>query len=585
MWDAFKDAFLANWPVYLSLTLLAVLFVLLVILLIVSCTRYARFGRDLEHAMNSSMVFVIDAPKETVRFFNVMSPSDAQGPLPLNAFYSRFPHDQQPAIMKWIHALTDKDLQGVPDYFEIEAVSEKRKKGKSDFSMLVLDRVDQEKGIIHLQSYRMSSLGSVLGGKKEKAGVATAKDFESALAASSKKKGVTILAILRYRSIQDQDEGIDRLVMNQVKNVLIPFSNSRRLLLSLDENTFALSDFHIVAKPDGFRLAKAMAGSISRYLSLNGYLTSIEFRLVVLEHKTFSHQGDAILGQRLKARQYAFAEDSKILLYEKGMEALLHGEDESSFHTEVDNIIAQNKIAVRFRPVFDVRRETVFGYLSAAIPTNTYFDSMRDLYDYAHKTGDDRRLFSAIVRRMVATFVSENARNPKAKLFVPTRFTDRAFLLPVFSRLQRAAAANPVFLFEEDDVVAQFDPSDPEAIRESMREIKAKGYEVGIFLKNAELSLPASVYNAYDYFVCGFSFAGNATAMDAKIRSKLHSLVERLLKYKKPIIASDMEDWYAIEIIVRSGLDYISSDAFAPYELMLNPPPAKSVKKIRDMKS
>ena len=61
--------------------------------------------------------------------------------------------------------------------------------------------------------------------------------------------------------------------------------------------------------------------------------------------------------------------------------------------------------------------------------------------------------------------------------------------------------------------------------------------------------------------------------MDARIRSKL------------PIIASDMEDWYAIEIIVRSGLDYISSDAFAPYELMLNPPPAKSVKKIRDMKS
>ena len=52
MWDAFKDAFLANWPVYLSLTLLALLFVLLVILLIVSCTRYARFGRDLEHAMN-----------------------------------------------------------------------------------------------------------------------------------------------------------------------------------------------------------------------------------------------------------------------------------------------------------------------------------------------------------------------------------------------------------------------------------------------------------------------------------------------------------------------------------------------------
>ena len=72
--------------------------------------------------------------------------------------------------------------------------------------------------------------------------------------------------------------------------------------------------------------------------------------------------------------------------------------------------------------------------------------------------------------------------------------------------------------------------------------------------------------------------------MDAKIRSKLHSLVEKLLRYNKPIIASDIEGWDAIEIIVRSGLKYISSEFFAPYDPMLNPIPNKSMKKVRDMR-
>ena len=72
--------------------------------------------------------------------------------------------------------------------------------------------------------------------------------------------------------------------------------------------------------------------------------------------------------------------------------------------------------------------------------------------------------------------------------------------------------------------------------------------------------------------------------MDAKIRSQMHSLVEKLLKYKRPIIATDIEGWDSIELLVRSDMRYISSEFFAPFDPMITPPPSKSVKKIRDIK-
>jgi hypothetical protein len=93
---------------------------------------------------------------------------------------------------------------------------------------------------------------------------------------------------------------------------------------------------------------------------------------------------------------------------------------------------------------------------------------------------------------------------------------------------------------------------------------------------------------AWTFFVCtvsAFVFAvGFKTFMDTRIRSELHALVEKLLKYNKPIIASDIDGWNAIELLVRSGLNYISSESFAPYNQMIVPLPPKNVRKVQDMK-
>ena len=140
-----------------------------------------------------------------------------------------------------------------------------------------------------------------------------------------------------------------------------------------------------------------------------------------------------------------------------------------------------------------------------------------------------------------------------------------------------------VFLFNESDVQGSLSSIDVDSILEYMKLVKVKGYEVGLFIDTQELKLPTRLYGAFDYFAVGFAFAGSASDMDALVRSQLHALVEKLLKYHKPIIATDVEGWASIELIVSSGMRYVSSETFAPFDLMMNPPSPKSLKRIKEI--
>ena len=68
-----------------------------------------------------------------------------------------------------------------------------------------------------------------------------------------------------------------------------------------------------------------------------------------------------------------------------------------------------------------------------------------------------------------------------------------------------------------------------------------------------------------------------------RIRLSLYALIESLLKYNRPIIATDLEGWQAVELIIKSGISYISSDVVAPSNDMLLPVDRKKMEKLVQM--
>ena len=67
---------------------------------------------------------------------------------------------------------------------------------------------------------------------------------------------------------------------------------------------------------------------------------------------------------------------------------------------------------------------------------------------------------------------------------------------------------------------------------------------------------------------------------DNRIRLSIHTLIEQLLKYNKPIIATDLDGWQAIELIIKSGITIVSSDMISPSNDMLLPIDKKKMEKL-----
>ena len=66
-------------------------------------------------------------------------------------------------------------------------------------------------------------------------------------------------------------------------------------------------------------------------------------------------------------------------------------------------------------------------------------------------------------------------------------------------------------------------------------------------------------------------------------RLSLRSLIESLLKYKQPIIATGLEGWQSVELMIKSGVTLVSSEAISPSSEMILPVDKKKIKKLADL--
>lgn len=567
-----------NWELVLCVGLVTITIIAVCASFFISEKKNEKYKKLLAEQSNSVRIFIIDVANNSVRFFNSSSLSNVRN-WSLGEFYSQFPSNEQRRVIDWVNALVDSSTEA-PDYLETDVQISGSK--KQYFSLLQVESVDQKKQVIHMQSYLLKYMHTSKNSayNVSKYGLSTIKDLSTAFPAN-KRRGFTACFRFQYKKILDKDKPIEPLIFSQLKNAMFPYVNAKSFLLQCSENELVVSDIKNSERVKMLYLINTLINAINRYLSINGLLSSVELRVGAIEHKRFVGTAEDVVDQARRTAQIAYDDLPILLWYEKGRESL-NPLNDASYRTEVERIINEKKLSYFFRPIYSVQESKVIGYFSKATPKDTYFGSLDELKDYASRTDDSSALFSTLAKNILPIFVSERKDETEA-LFYPVRTEERGYMLTTFARLSKAKQSHIVFIFEEGDIKSHFYPTNPDAVIDDMRAIKAKGYEVALFLNEGELELPPQVYTAFDYFVCGFAFAGSASEMDTQIRSQLHALVEKLLKYGKPIIATDIEGWASIELLVRSGLKYISSESFAPFDQMILPVPQKSIKRVKDM--
>ena len=136
-----------------------------------------------------------------------------------------------------------------------------------------------------------------------------------------------------------------------------------------------------------------------------------------------------------------------------------------------------------------------------------------------------------------------------------------------------------VLCFESSEFIDSEDDLD---LLKKLKLLQEKGYELALFTRSDDYILKSKTYAIFDYFFFNSEVESNVKYNSASFL-KAHRFLDKIVKYNAIIVSYDAPNMQAIELLVKSGIEYFSSDALSPKSSMLLPFDKKLSKKLLNM--
>ena len=575
-WD-FTDL---NFILFFSLIVfLVVISTVIILIMAISQQNLRKKELVIQSESNNLRIYVVNVKRNIVTYFSRSNLQDKKM-MDLQEFYDRFHQNDRERVKQWIFNICSHN--DVDPYLEADAVVEKEK--NPSFSLLKLVKYNNAEGLIHIENHILryiTPINSVSRRKKGMVvGVVKRSVMEQIVAKERSIYGFTFA--IRFFYIKQKvltNDKVERFMSMTLKNEVYPFasqSKTPRQIVEISSNEMVLVDLRISSKDDAMHLASSISHALNKAISLNGFVGSIGFSIGVVENALFYQDFSEMLKHAQEACIAAQQNGQTTLLFQKTTSPEL---DLAYSRDNILELMRNKNLRYLFRPVVNSKTQSVLGYFEYIRAYNSPFSSYVEISHYAEKINENRNLLSHVCHNIIPKFNSEKP-SPDCRLFFALSLIDVKNIPEIMKQISGSEECKIVFMFDEQEV--NENSSDLQVLNESFSLLHAEGYELALLLEDKNLLLDPSVYYNFDYFVAGANMMGEIK-MNNRIRLSIHTLIEQLLKFKRPIIATDVASWSAIELIIKSGISLVSSEVVAASNDMLLPIDKKKMEKLGQM--
>ena len=575
-WFDFSD--IAFVIFFIISIIIGLLFTAIIVTFIVSSGRNHRYVERIQAESTTVRIYVIDAKNNSVVYFNRSDLKDKKQS-DMNTFYSHFHINDIDKIKSWIISICT-NYKTADKYLEADVLVNHGK--YMYFSLLKLLKYDPNEGIIHLESFILKYItpNNATNKKKKKAlftGVVKRSTMESLIVKEKSLKGFTFA--IRFYYIRQKvlsNDKIERYMIMTLKNVIYPYASNPRVsrqIIDSGDNELLLFDLRIASRDEAMILATSIAHNVKKCIGVNGFSESINFSIGVVENAQYYQDLDSMISKAQEACISAQHNGQEVLLYQKQATPLVETE---RYRQEVENLMRPNSLRFLFRPIFDVSKRRTLGYFEYVKAYDSPFASFAEMSKYAARVGLNREFFALISRYVIPKFASERQED-HWRLFMTVSLQDIDHMSEVLNQIPQTKNVHLVLVFNEQEI--NENSSHLELLNDSLKALRNNHFELAMLMKDKNLLLDPSVYTNFDYFVAGSMMIGEIRKNN-RIRLSIHSLIESLLKYHRPIIATDLESWQAIELIIKSGVSIVSSETVSSSNDMLLPIEKKKIDKL-----
>ena len=346
-------------------------------------------------------------------------------------------------------------------------------------------------------------------------------------------------------------------------------------MCEVNASEILIFDLKLTDKKDAYQLALSLSNTIHKVMLLNDFSRYFKLTIGIVQNNKFYQDFNNIVKSAQEASFIAINENREICFYEKNVVKELNEEKNKEL---IDSLIRDDKIRYLFRPIVDVKGKKVLGYIESIKTYGASFSSYNEMMKYAHTCHKDRELFAVVAKNVIPRYADENPR-PKSLLFFPVSILDFENIQTILPQITRIDKVHLVLIFEEQEISQT--SSHLKELMNSLSTLKLLGYELALSMMDKNLLLDVNFYKIFDYFIAGTSMTGELKKNNLT-RLSLRALIESLLKFKKPIIATGLEGWQSVELMVKSGVNFVSSEAISPSSEMILPVEKKKFEKLID---
>ncbi len=550
---------------------------------VISRKKEYTIEKNIKKEANTIVVYVVDFKNSSVLFFN-RSAIHVKNKITLSQFYLRFNSTDIEKLKEWLYAICVEN-RSVDDFIEVDMVTSKSK--NHYYSLLRKIKYDQATGYLHLESHLMkyTSPNNVAVHKARgiESGHVTQETMKELVEKQKSLSGYTFC--IRFFYIRNQivnDDKIDKVIAASLKNVVYRFcvkSKTPRQIIDETNSEIILFDLTINDKEKAMKLLANVSHELRKKISIGGYNDTVGFAIGVVDNAQYYQDYSTMIRTSQQACIYAQQHDLSSYFYTRSNKLILS--ETGKYSQEITRLLKPGILKYTFRAIVDAASGNTIGFFNYVNEPISPFKNFMEMSKYSAKVHRNKEFFAFVCKNIMATYSSEKLNNNDS-LFMHVSLSDVDFLYEIISTQLQINKCPLVLVFSERDFDEE--ESGSTSIYELVGKLRKHNVKFALDMHDQNLLLEPQIYTNFDYFIVGSSMV-KEIRKSKSIRLSIHTLVEQLLKYKKPIIATDMEGWQSIELIVNSGITLLSSETIAPSNAMIRPLDKKIVEKLKSIAS
>ena len=560
----------------LGMVLVAIAIVVIVVIFIMFLMLHfsqKKFINDIENASNTLRIYVIDVKNDNVSYFN-SSQLTARKSSSITSFYNQFESREREKLISWVGDLLEN--KEAAKFLEIKVFIKVKKIYVS--SLLQVQKIDYKNQIIYLESRLLKFTNKAH--KKGEHHLLVSKEIFAKNVLTNNGKGCTFC--FNFFNKLTKTSEFSRLAYVDIKNIMTSFISSTVMMTEHQYGQIIISNFNVSAKVDQFAFIEQVKNKINRFLLIESFADEIDFTVGVIQNQVFFRDVNSLIKNVLALSELAKDEEQSVLFF-SDKKAIDDEESVQQYRTDVETIIQDNKLGYYFQPVYSFDRNRVIAYQNSVVPIDSYFKNIDDLKNYALRTEDDKGLFSTIVKNAISKFVQEKD-DPSLQLFLPISYNEINYVNRSLGHIPGVDNANIVLVLREKDLSNIPEDEGQESFIAAARSFKSKGYSIALEIDDDVLTLSPTIYALFDYF--NLSVASHLEKKNAGSQlPTFQGLIEKLLHYQKPIVATNVPTWDLVELVYKLGVSIICSDAIALPAENIMPLSRKILTKINNLNS